>query len=160
MIERFEQFSYEISSIYRHIMKIERGEMEKYGLKGSYATYLAVIYRFPEGITSARLAELCDRDKAGISRTVTEMEERGLIERKNMRDNFYRASIILTDEGKRAAEFVFNRASLAVAEAGAGLCDADREIFYRSLALIESNLRKISREGISEDLTQAKADTI
>ncbi len=150
MIERFEQFSYEIFSIYRHIMKIEREEMEKYGLKGSYTTYLAVMYRFPEGITSVRLAELCDRDKAGISRTVTEMEQKGLVERKNQRDNFYRANLVLTDEGKRAAEFVLGRASIAVSEAGAGLSDGDREIFYRSLGLIESNLRKISKEGIPQ----------
>ncbi len=149
MVERFEQFSYEIFSIYRHIMKIEREEMERYGLKGSYTTYLAAMYRFPEGITSAKLAELCDRDKAGISRTVNEMEQRGLIERKNIKDNFYRANLVLTDEGRRAAEFVLNRAGIAVGEAGAGLSDSDREIFYRSLALIESNLRKISKEGIS-----------
>ena len=34
MISRFELFVSSVSSIYRYIQKIERVEMEKYGLKG------------------------------------------------------------------------------------------------------------------------------
>ena len=37
MLTRFEQFTSSIAGIYKHIQKIERDEMIKYGLKGSYA---------------------------------------------------------------------------------------------------------------------------
>ena len=73
MLDRFEQFSYSISNIYRHIMKIEREEMEKYGLRGSYVQYLVAMTRFPEGITSSKLSEICDKDKAAISRIISSL---------------------------------------------------------------------------------------
>ena len=72
MISRFEQFSSVISSIYGAIQKIEREEMAKYGLKGAYAQYLVAVKRFPEGVTSTELCELCDKDKAAVSRIVAE----------------------------------------------------------------------------------------
>ena len=150
MLDRFEQFSYSISNIYRHIMKIEREEMEKYGLRGSYAQYLVTMTRFPEGITSSKLSEICDRDKAAISRIVSEMENKGLIRRESDKGNLYRAKLVLTEEGEKAAGFVCERAEKAVNAAGRGLGDDDRKIFYGSLAIIEANLRRISREGIPD----------
>ena len=150
MLDRFEQFSYSISNIYRHIMKIEREEMEKYGLRGSYVQYLLTMMRFPEGITSSKLSELCDKDKAAISRIVAEMEERGLITRETDKSNTYRAKLVLTEEGQKAAAYVCERAEKAVTAAGMGLGDDDRKIFYGALAIFEANLRRISRDGIPE----------
>ncbi len=149
-IERFENFTYSINSIYRHILKLEREEMEKLGYRGSYALYLAIMSRFPEGLTAAKLGELSDRDKAGISRTVAEMEANGLITRQSNKDNFYRAKLCLTEKGKEASEFVRRKAVAAVAEAGSGISDQDRAVFYECLGVIASNLRKICNEGLSE----------
>ena len=153
MLDRFEQFSYSISNIYKHIMKIERDEMEKYGLRGSYVQYLIAMTRFPEGITSSKLSEICDKDKAAISRIVVEMENRGLVTRETDKNNLYRAKLVLTDEGKNAAQFVCDRAEKAVTAAGLGLGDDDRKIFYGALAIFEANLRRISRDGIPERST-------
>ena len=58
MITRFEHFSSSISCIYRYIQRIERTEMEKYGLKGPHAQCLLAMRRYPEGITAARLCEV------------------------------------------------------------------------------------------------------
>ena len=147
MIQRFEQFSYEISSIYRHILKLSKEEMEKQGYRGSYALYLSVMSRYPGGITATRLGELCDRDKAGISRTINEMEEKGLIRRECYKDNFYRAKLILTPKGKEAAAFVRQRAEWAVSEASRGISEEDRQKMYACLETIEANLRKICDEA-------------
>ena len=151
MIERFEQFTYATNVIYRCVLKLERDEMEKYGYRASYALYLAIMSRFPEGLTATRLSELSDRDKAGISRIVTEMEENGLIKRQCSRDNFYRARLILTDKGKKIAQHVQKSAIAAVTEAGAGISDEDRKVFYECLGIIASNLKKISTEGLGGD---------
>lgn len=148
MIQRFEQFSYDISSIYRHILKLEKEEMEKHGYRGSYALYLSVMSRYPGGITAARLGELCDRDKAGISRTINEMEANGLVRRECYKDNFYRAKLILTPKGKEAASFVRQRAERAVSAAGNGISEEDRRTMYACLEIIEANLRKICDEGM------------
>ena len=143
MIQRFEQFSYDISSIYRLILKLEKEEMEKNGYRGSYALYLSVMSRYPGGITAARLGELCDRDKAGISRTIGEMEEKGLVRRECYKDNFYRAKLTLTPKGRESAQFVRQRAEWAVSAAGQGISDEDRRTMYACLEIIEANLRKI-----------------
>lgn len=148
MIERFESFTSSINGIYRYILKIEREEMEKYGYRGSYALYLAIMSRFPEGITATRLGELSDRDKAGISRILAEMEENGLVERQTNKNNFYRAKLVLTQKGKEVADFVREKAISAVSEAGAGISDDDRQVFYECLFTITSNLRKISNSGL------------
>ena len=71
MINRFEQFVSYISAIHRDIQRIERDEMEKLGLKGAYAQYLVAMHRHPEGITAVDLCEVCDKDKAAVSRAVT-----------------------------------------------------------------------------------------
>ncbi len=150
MIERFEQFSYSINAIYRYILKIEREQMEKFGYRGSYALYLAIMSHFPEGLTASKLSELSDRDKAGISRIVSEMEQNGLITRQSNRDNFYRAKLVLTDKGRDVADFVREKAIAAVSEAGGGISDENRKIFYECLFTIASNLKRISNEGLSE----------
>lgn len=150
LIQRFEQFTYSINSIYRSILKIERDEMEKYGFRGSYAIYLAAMARFPDGITSALLCEICERDKAGISRVVSEMESHSLIIRNSNKDNAYRAKLTLTEKGRELADFVQSKAAAAVSQAGHGLSDEDRKTFYSCLDLIDSNLRDICRMGISE----------
>lgn len=149
MISRYEQFASHISSLYRQIQKLEREEMVKYGLKGAYAQYLTVIHHYPEGVTAARLCELCDMDKAAVSRAVSEMEERGLITR-DAGDGGYRVPIRLTAAGEAAAQFVQERAVVAVELAGAGLTDEDRAVFYGALALIEKNLRQICKQGIPQ----------
>lgn len=145
MINRFETFTSAISGIHREIQKIERDEMERYGLKGSYTQYLLAIARRPEGITAAKLCELCDKNKAAVSRILTEMESAGLILRSS---NPYKSLLTLTQKGIEAVEYVKERCSLATALAGEGLSDEDRTVFYTTLRLIASNLQKLSQQGI------------
>ena len=151
MMSRYEQFASAISAIYHHIQRIERGEMIRCGGKGTFAQYLAALYRHPDGLTSAQLSEVCDRDKAAVSRAVAEMETLGLIVREGGGENQYRALLLLTPAGREAAEFVCRRAEAAVAAGGSGLTEEDRGTMYAALALIAQNLESIRREGIPEE---------
>ena len=151
MLKRFEQFSYVISGIYRYIQKIEREEMEKYGYKGSYAQYLVVINSRDEELTVSRLSEICEKDKALVSRIITEMEQKGLIIRECQNGKLYRAKLRLTGKGKAAAEYVCQRAKQAVEAVGKNLSDKEREVFYNTLDNISSNLEILSREGIPKN---------
>lgn len=154
VLSRYEQFSFLISVIYRHIQKIERDEMIKRGFKGSFAQYLAAVGRFPDGVTSAQLCEMCDKDKAAVSRAVTEMEAHGLIRREADGETLYRARLMLTAEGREMADYVAERARLAVREAGKGMSEDDRRVFYTVLDLIASNLQWISKTGLPEQEEQ------
>ncbi len=148
MLSRYEQFTSVISGIYRYIQKIERDEMVKYGLKGSFAEYLTAISRYEDGITSSELSEICEKDKAAISRVVSEMEKTGVVYRETSGDSRYRAKLKLTDKGREAAAHVHERARLAVELAGKGMDDETRSVFYSALGLISANLQAISREGL------------
>lgn len=149
MLSRFEQFTFVISGIYRSIQKIEREEMDKYGLKGGYAQYLTTMARHPEGLTAAQVCEICDLDKAAVSRSLSEMEQRGLLERDVSAGN-YRAKLRLTTAGHEAADFVRKKACAAVEAAGRGLSDRDRVVLYAALESIAGRLQIISKEGISD----------
>ena len=152
MVNRFAQFTGAISAIYRDIQKIERDEMEKYGLKGAFAQYLLAMDRHPDGITAAALCEECDKDKAAVSRILTEMESKGLVCR-HTGEGPYRARLCLTESGRDAAHYVCRKAVAAVERAGEGLNGEDRKVFYAALGLIAGNLQTICREGIPDQLS-------
>lgn len=145
MLTRFEQFTAAISGIYRSIQKIERDEMEKYGLKGAHAQYLLAIARHPEGLTAAELCETCDKDKAAISRILSEMTHKALIIRES---TGYRARIRLTDAGRRAAHYVQEKAIAAVETAGSVLTDEDRRNLYNILGRLDGKLQELCKNGI------------
>lgn len=149
MLSRFEQFTSSISAISRYIQKLMRDEMEKHGLRGAFAQYLLAMSRHPEGITATALGEVCDKDKAAVSRILAEMEAKELITRESD-GSPYRAKLRLTPAGQEAAEFVSRKAYVAVELAGNGLSDPDRKTLYAALELIASNLQTICQEGIPE----------
>lgn len=152
MQSRFEHISYLVSCINRCIGQLEREEMEKHGFKGAYAQYLAVLSRYPEGLTPSELSVLCDRDKAAVSRCVTQMQEQGLLMRQADDERVYKAKLMLTETGKQAADFVCRRAQTAVEAVGGQLTQEQRQNLYATLELIADGLEKLTKEGIPQDL--------
>lgn len=150
MISRYEVLSAAVSSMYHDIQRIERVEMAKFGLKGPHAQCLLAMKRYPEGVTSAQLCEICEKDKAAISRTLAELEQCGMVSRNGRNGSRYRAMLTLTEQGTAAAETISQRAQIAVEQAGAGLADEQRQVFYQVLALISGNLHTICKDGLTE----------
>ena len=150
MLNRFARFSLAISEIDRCWHKLAAEEMAKYDLNSPHAVYLNTLYQYPEGITAAKLGELCCKNKADVSRMVAILEKKGLVRKEAVGGNLYRAKLLLTDDGKLAAEHVQGRAALAVELAGSGMTDADRETFYRCLEQITANLQTLSKEGLPQ----------
>ena len=150
MIGRYELLSSSISSMYHDIQKIERVEMAKYGLKGPHAQGLLAMSRYPEGITATQICDICEKDKAAVSRTLAELEENGLVLRTARNGSRYRALLTLTEKGKDAARTGNEKAQIAVELAGAGLDDAQREVFYAVLDVIAGNLHTICKEGLKD----------
>lgn len=148
MISRYELFTASIASVYHDIQKIERTEMAQFGLKGPHAQCLLNMSHFPEGITASRLCDICEKDKAAISRTLGELEKMELVSRETTNGNRYRARLMLTERGRQVAESVNKKAQQAVELAGAGLDDAQREVFYRVLGQIAGNLHNICKDGL------------
>lgn len=150
MVERFERFSLAITEISRSWRRLAAEEMEKYGLKGTHATYLTNIARFENGVTVPQLCELSGKDKSDASRMIAILEEKGFVEKKVVGGSLYRGLLVLTEKGRVAAEHVARRAGKAVAYAGKDLTDENRAIFYQALDSIVQNLKQLDQEGIPE----------
>ena len=150
MIRRFEEFSGAIACIHRQIQKIERAQMARYGLKGPHVQCMLALQHNPEGVTATQLCELCDKDKAAISRTVAELVEAGMVIRCGAGEKRYRVQLKLTEQGSHIAREVMGLTAKAVEQAGEGLSQEDRMIFYRVINLIASNIQQLSVDGIRE----------
>jgi len=150
MIDRFERFSFTVAEIYRCWHKIATDEMEEYGLKGSYAVYFTALFRHPDGLTAVQLGELCNRDKADVSRAASLLEKKGLLQRVSDSGKIYRTQLVLTETGRNLAEQINAKAAVAVEYASRGLPDDKRGVFYEALDLICENLQILSKEGLPE----------
>ena len=150
MLNRFARFSLAISEIDRCWHKLAAEEMAKYELHSPHAVYLTTLYNFEEGVTAAKLGELCCKDKADVSRMVAILEKKGLVRKEAIGGNLYRARLLLTEEGRQAAEHVQQRAAIAVELAGSGMSEEEREVFYRCLERITANLQMLSKEGLPQ----------
>ena len=148
MVGRFETFSFALSEIMSSWNKIAADEMKAFGLKGTYVVYLIALYKCEDGLTSANLCEMCNRDKAEVSRAIKSLEEKGLVLRENTTVNGYRAKIKLTKQGREATYTLRERVKLAVEKGGQGLSEEERETFYHALEVISSNLKAISKDGL------------
>ena len=148
MVDRFEKFSLAISEIYRYWHKIAADELSEYHLKSSHAVYLTTLYRYPDGLTAPRLAELCGKDKADVSRMVSIMEAKGLVSKEGSNQNRSRGTLKLTEEGLHVAEQISKRAALAVEKANEGITEEKRVIFTECLDIITRNLQRVSEEGL------------
>lgn len=155
MLSRFERFYTAISMIHYAIQKIERVEMAKYGLKGPHAQCLLAISRYPKGITSAKLCEVCEKDKAAISRAVAELEEAGMLIRQDPDGKRYRALLCLTEKGAEVAGNVSELVHTAVSQVSGGYDESQREAFILVLNSIAGNLQSLSREGLNKIHSEA-----
>ena len=94
----------------------------------------------PDGLTASDLCKLCQEDKAGISRTLTDLEKNGYLNYiPSSETKKYRAKAILTDLGIQCAEKVNLLIAEAVDKASQNITPEDRAIFYRTLFTIYPN---------------------
>ena len=145
MVSRYERLSFSISEIHRYLHSIAADEMKKYGLKGPYAIYLLTLNRYDNGITSSELSDITCRNNADVSRAMTAMEMGGLVRREG---SSYRAKLYLTDEGRRIASNIGERAKIAVEIGGKGLTEEQKETMYYAMDVIAENLRHVSVKGL------------
>ena len=149
MQDRFETFTVSVFKIMHYWNRIAADEMKKHDLKGGYALYFVVISNHDGELSAADLAKLCGRDKADVSRAVSTLQKKGLLEQ--FEKGTYRAHLTFTAEGRKIAGNIKNRASKAIDIAGRGLSDKMRDNMYQSLAVIGENMKMISEDGLPED---------
>ena len=141
MKNRYETFTTLINSISRSIRRIKNEAMKDYNLKSHHVSCL--YYLFKEGpLTPTELIELCDEDKAAISRSLVFLESEGyLIKAKNK--NHYNYKIKLTEKGKEIGEYISLKIDKILQAADEVIKEENRSNFYETLKMIESSLKKL-----------------
>ena len=75
MQERFKNFTVLIAKINRCIRKIKTEEMAEFDLKSTHVSCLYYLYTM-ETLTSKELCDVCEEDKASISRSIWMLKKR------------------------------------------------------------------------------------
>ncbi len=145
MKERFETFTVLITNISRSIHRIKTEEMAEYNLKSSHVSCL--YYLFKEGqLTAKELCDICEEDKANISRSIKYLEANGYLEGMSTAHKRYQTPIVLTEKGRTVAGGIVEKIDGVLAFSSEGLSEAEREIMYKSLLIISKNLQRKCEE--------------
>ena len=139
-MDRFETFTALVTGISRAIRKIKNEEMVEFHLKGPHVSCLYYLYK-NETLTAKELSELCEEDKANMSRTVEHLEKNGYIQKRAACR--YRAPLSLTEEGKGVGAHIAERIDRVLLAAANGVDKESRRILYESLTKIYENLQRV-----------------
>ena len=142
MKERFKIFTVLVSKINRMIKKIKAEEMAEFELKSPHVSCLYYIYNM-RSLTAKQLCDICEEDKAAVSRSIEYLEEKGYLECKSITAKRYKSPLTLTSKGMEIGKLVADKIDSMLEVASDGIKESDRIIMYRCLMLISDNLQKI-----------------
>lgn len=142
MENRFEAFTALITGISRSIRKIKSMEMADFQLKGTHALCLYYLYR--QGVlTATELCELCEEDKANISRTIEYLKQNEYIEGMSGTAKRYRSPLSLTEKGRTVGAKMAEKIDKVLSSVSEGVSEENRKIMYESLRRVDENLQRI-----------------
>jgi len=144
-MERFERFTVLISSITRNIRKIKTEEMTRWGLRSHHVS--CIYYLYTKGaLTSKKLCDYCNEDKANISRSIDYLEAEGFIGQKGNSRKKYNAQYQLTEKGMSVGKIISERIDEVIGAVSDALSDEERATMYYCLETINNKLSTISDE--------------
>jgi DNA-binding MarR family transcriptional regulator len=149
MQERFQTFTVLITKLNRGIRKIKTEEMAAYDLKSPHVSCLYYLYK-AESLTAKELCDVCEEDKANISRSIEYLESNGYIACHSKTEKRYKSPLALTEKGKKVGEQITKKIDRLLSCAGEGLSEENRRIMYESLTIVCDNLQKFC-DGYGEN---------
>ena len=102
-----------------------------------------------ESLTATELCEICEEDKATISRGLDFLEENGYIVCETQHGKRYKSALLLTEKGVEVGKKITDKINFVLNEICVDLTEAQRIEFYRSLAVISDNL-ELCTKGIQK----------
>ena len=148
MEERFKTFTVLIAKISRNIKKIKNQEMSEYGLRSVHVTCLYYLYS-ETSLTATALCELCEEDKATISRGLDFLEENGYIVCETQLGKRYKSALLLTEKGMKVGKEISDKINYVLDEICVDMTEDERTEFYHSLARISDSL-ELCTQGIQK----------
>lgn len=142
----FEPFTLTLSSILKSIKKIEATRMSRFGLRSSHVMILYQLSKHPEGLIPADLAESGSVDKALISRSIAELQERSLVYTVPSEGRKYKTPLLLTPSGEKVAEYITEAVRTIQHQVSSDIPSEDLEIFYRTLFTLQTNFIELAKK--------------
>lgn len=142
----FELFTLTLSSIIKSIKKLKDTRMSQFGLRSSHVMLLYQLGTHPEGLTPADLAESGSVDKALISRTISDLQEKALVRTMQSEGKKYKVRLCLTESGKEVAEYISDAVSKIQEQVSGDIPEEDLKIFYRTLFTLQENFSKLAKK--------------
>ena len=143
---RFEKFTLLLDGIHKGINKLKDEIAPALGVKNVHLLWLYHLWRNPEGLTSAEIAQARKIDRSLVSREIEILEENGYITLAEVkgRRRKYNARILLTDKGRELAERIAEEALRIQNTVDAGISEGELEAFYITLEKIHRNFETIT----------------
>lgn len=143
---RFEKFTLLLDGIHKGINKLKDELAPALGVKNVHLLWLYHLWRSPEGLTSAEIAQARKIDRSLVSREIEALEESGYITLADVkgRRRKYNARISLTDKGSELAERIAEEAMRIQAAVDCGISESDLECFYTTLEKLYYNFEKLT----------------
>lgn len=145
MQQRFRTFTLLNAQISRCLRRIKTEEMADIKLKSGHVSCLHYLYEIGP-MTAKELCEVCEEDKANISRSMEYLEKNGYLIPDPEETGRYKRRYILTEKGVEAAALLDEKIERMLALAGEGVSEEDRLIMYATLTKISANLQRICDE--------------
>lgn len=140
--DRFDRFCSLTCGAVKSIQRLKSKYMTHFGLASAHTMCIRYLFSRPDGLTRMELTDMCDIDKAQISRTVNELCAKGYVTETENESNNYRKRLKLTPLGKDTAEEI-NRAITEVhAFVSKDLGEEELLTFYKTFDTICDRLKK------------------
>lgn len=146
-MERFETFTTMIANISRAIRKIKSGEMAKWNLKSNHVSCIYYIYK-NKSLTPKQLCDICEEDKANVSRSIEYLEENGYVKLNPIPNKRYKRTFSLTEKGEVVGKSLSERIDEVLVRSSKGVDDEQRAIMYSSLMKVSENLQNLADEYV------------
>ena len=146
MKQRYQDFTVLITKISRSIKRIKTFEMEEINLKSPHVSCIYYLYR-EGGLTAKELCDICEEDKAQISRAIDYLEGNEYVYCVENSKKRYKTQLFLTDKGMDAGKFVASKIDNILLCIDEVLKEEERQSMYNSLSKISNCLEDICKKG-------------
>lgn len=145
MEERFKTFTVLIAKINRSIRKIKTEEMAEFNLKSPHVSCLYYLYK-EKSLTAKELCDICDEDKAAVSRSILYLEREGYIVCNSDAPKRYKSLLCLTEKGLETGKVIAQKIDGILSMTGDGMTEEEMAVFYKCLGVINNNLQNICND--------------
>lgn len=98
------------------------------------------------GTTAKELCDICDEDKAAISRSILYLEREGYIVCNSDAPKRYKSLLCLTEKGLETGKVIAQKIDGILSRTGDGMTEEEMAIFYKCLGVINNNLQNICND--------------